>query len=297
MEIESELMPLSAKLVNAKAEEFAPKRRYTLGDYRCLIGCLTASHKCVTWKEAMSPQVRGERIATIRHDVDHDLFNARRLAREERQLGIRSTYCLMPTAWYYRHPDGDTAGWRTRDVVEIASDIRDLGHEISLHNNSVVEALVTGKRPAELLEDELSFWLRQGIVIHGTSSHGDRLCRELNFRNFEVFAEFVGVDRLQDRVLRHGDQSVELGATTLAELGLEYEAYELRRDLYVSDSGGQLRKKDAPVIGERRMEPKLDGGSMVGLLVHPIWWDLEIPEARNEEDMQSICNLMPGVCG
>lgn len=296
MKSEFELAPLSSELVSAKSEEFSRKRKYSLGDYRRLIECLGASHDCVTWREALSTPTPAERLAAIRHDVDHDLFNARRLAREEQQLGIRSTYCLMPTAWYYKHHGGWAGKGRTRDVVEIALEIRDLGHEVSLHNNFVVDALETGRDPATLIEEELSFWLRQGVVIHGTSSHGDRLCRELNFRNFEVFAEFLSVDHLKDRVLRRGGHSVELGGTTLAELGLEYEAYELRRDLYISDSGGQLRRKEAPEIGDRRME-RPEGRSVIGVLVHPIWWDVELADARGEDDVRAVCQLVAGVPG
>jgi hypothetical protein len=63
----------------------------------------------------------------------------------------------------------------------------------------------------------------------------------------------------------------------MAEFGLDYEAMDIRRDLYMTDSGGNLRAaRDARgSTGRRESTEPSRYGRIVGLLTHPLWWDLQ----------------------
>jgi hypothetical protein len=153
-----------------------------------------------------------------------------------------------------------------------------LGHEVILHNNIVVVALMHGIDPAWLLGTEIEFFRKQGVPMLGTSSHGDALCRQLEFRNYEIFRDRVWESRGGPRVVTQGQNSVELGSLVMEDFGLKYEAYDLPRDVYASESGGNWRTRldTRGQAGLSRAElPGVRPGKIVGVLTHPIWWDFD----------------------
>lgn len=184
----------------------------------------------------------------LRHDIDHDPVTAVKMAEWEHARGLRATYCVLHSAWYYGRLNG-TSYDRTSDVTEAVRRIHDLGHEISFHNNIVTVALTEGVNPEELLSVELEFLRSLGSPVTGTSSHGDKLCRVLHYKNYELFSECI-VDRNGGpRTLCYRGHKILLGAHSMYEFGLEYEAYHIHRDVYISDAGGRLRankRKAAP---------------------------------------------------
>jgi hypothetical protein len=68
-------------------------------------------------------------------------------------------------------------------------------------------------------------------------------------------------------------------------LQLDYEAYDLPRDHYITDSGGNLRvrKNTRGRAGLRRKElpnpPKYN--KVVGILTHPVWWNFDADAPPN----------------
>jgi hypothetical protein len=147
-----------------------------------------------------------------------------------------------------------------------------------LHNNLVVAALQDGIDPVAFLHEELEFFKSIGVAIHGSSSHGDRLCRELEFRNYEFFSETVWESRGGVRTIKHNGRELKLGQVSMQDFGLEYEAYDFPRDTYISESGGNFRTREETKGrgGMRRSE--LTGvrpGRIVGVLTHPLWWNFD----------------------
>lgn len=217
-------------------------------------------------------------ILLIRHDVDHDHVTAVKIAEWEYKHNLRSTYCLLHTSWYYGKLEGDRI-IHTQDLVETAKRLQDLGHEINFHNNLVVTALTNDIDPVKLLEQELDFFDSIGITIKGTSTHGDRLCREMNFRNWELFKECCDDRFGGPRTLEYESKSkrreVKLGEISMFDFGLTYEGYDVQRDIYHTDSGGNIRTREN-CKGRRDFGRKdYTASKVVGVLTHPIWWDFD----------------------
>jgi hypothetical protein len=217
------------------------------------------------------PEGRSTRLVVLRHDTDTDIDNAVRFAEWEAARGYRASYYVLHTDWYYRE---GFSGPPTRYVLRALDRIRELGHEIGLHNNAITVALRTGRDPAEVLWSELQ-WLRgHGFDVVGTAAHGDALCRTCGYNNGEVFLEaprpehgaairtIACRDGASGRLLR-----TELRPTAMAALGLTYEANYIRNRYYITDSHGRWNRplEAAASEFERRDAP-------LAFLIHPAWW-------------------------
>lgn len=277
-----QLIRLTQKQVASKQEAFARRRTFGVDDYTALLEPYR-EHESLTLDEYVRQEELGDRrVLVIRHDVDHDHITAVRIAEWEAARGLRATYCLLHTAWYY----GELVEGRyvhTEDVLDCARRLIALGHEVNLHNNLVTLALQTpGLDPEQVLVDELAFFRDAGVPITGTAGHGDRLCRELGYRNWELFAECADDRFGGPRTLLHAQEgrsrtTVELGRVRMADHGLAYEAYDVARDVYHTESGGRMRTRHrAP---GRRAYGRTDPvrGEVVGVLTHPLWWDFPAP--------------------
>jgi hypothetical protein len=223
----------------------------------------------------------GQRVLSLRHDVDHDIETALRIAEWEQARGLRATYCVLHTAWYYGDFDGiEYHHWR--EFAEICTQIAEMGHEISLHNNYVTFGLTAGVDVRAVLARELEALRGWGLTITGTSGHGDPLCKTLNYANVELFEGHTWDQSGGPRTIDGPNGSVALGSIPLAALGLSYDAYDLPRDIYIVDSGGRPRVHRATrgLRGLFKAELAEVGievpfASNCGVLTHPIWWDFE----------------------
>lgn len=146
---------------------------------------------------------------SIRHDVDHSIDHAVKFARWERERGIRSTYFVLHSAYYYI----DKA-----NLYEQMRKIIAYSHEIGLHLDTVNQNTVDGvpdyDAAATLLENELAVLRNEGFDIVGSAAHGGIRT------DLELFD----------------------GRYQLGRFGLEYEAYDLQRKLranYISDNHGK----------------------------------------------------------
>jgi hypothetical protein len=265
------LRRLSARERKTQRARLASKKRYAPADYERLLTPILDCRVTVTLAEfAASHDTVREEVVLVRHDIDHDYETALALAAWEHDRGIRATYCVLHTAWYY----GELRNGRyehTDELVRLCRQLHEWGHEVNLHNNAVVVALEKGCDPVRLLQEELDFIRGEGVPVVGTAMHGDALCRKLGFRNCEIFREAVREEFGGPRTVSHGGASVELGAVGYADLGLTYEAYDMAWGRYVTDSGGALRSRlDVPGLA-RIAHP--DGPQCVtGVLTHPVWW-------------------------
>jgi len=196
-----------------------------------------------------------QRLLWIRHDVDHDLEKARIMAAAEEEHDRIATYLFLHTADY----------WQSSDFPGAIKDISRMGHNIGLHNNAMVASCKNGgKDPLEIIEDaKKRLEDITGYAIYCTSAHGDKYCHAHGFLNYDIW----------DR-------------KTLNAFKL-FEAYFVRRDAYLTDSGakwrGQLRDKIPPFEQfEDWMSPgdtisKFNGmeAGIMQLLVHPFWWEVK----------------------
>lgn len=263
--------------ISRKQEAFAKRRTFSVDDYATLLAPYRNHEDLRLVDYVRETEIGDRRILLIRHDVDHDHLTAIRIAEWEASHGLRATYCLLHTAWYYGElVDGQYV--HTEDVVECAQRLVELGHEVNFHNNLVATALrCPDIDPEQVLAGELAFFRNAGVPVAGTSSHGDALCRDLAFVNWELFADCMhdrfgrprtALNRV-DGELAH----VELGRVQMADHGLEYEAYDIVRDVYHTESGSRARTR-YNTFGRRpfgRTDPSR--GQVVGVLTHPIWWD------------------------
>ncbi len=218
------------------------------------------------------PALNGRRILLLRHDIDHDYETALEIAAWEHTIGLKSTYCVLHSSWYYGHLI-DGCYRHSDELVHLCREVSAMNHEINLHNNYLVVALQTGVDPIGLLSMELAFLRDLDLAVTGTSTHGDVLCREMDFRNYEIFAKLVSQERRGIRTLHGPAGDVKIGQVKMSDFGLLYEAYDIARDIYITDSGGHL-KSIRNVPGRRpfgRTDPSI--GQVVAILTRPIWWD------------------------
>lgn len=209
-----------------------------------------SEHPVVPVREAGDP-----RAVVLRHDVDHNLEHALLFARWEARLGIRATYYVLPTAWY----------WGEDETPDLIRELAALGHEVGVHQDAVAEAFRRGysspvdgsvlpvgncDMAAEILTAQIEAVRRMGVEVSGTSTHGTELWRTSGVTNAFLWAAGYTAD----------------------DFGLQYaDVYHLhRKALYISDNRGGW---NAPL----RKEP----GRSTHVLTHPAHWAIE--ELAEEE--------------
>lgn len=211
-----------------------------------LAAFLDSSDGTITLREAAAGNHDPRKVA-VRHDIDHNIEHAAKLADWEAAHGFRSTYYVLHTAWYY-HDEPD-------ETKACALHIQSLGHEVGIHNDTVGatwrsdDTQIEGSTvpagncylAAQLMRRELTRLRSWGLEITGSAAHGTPLWREHGITNNDLWA--VGY-RPED-------------------FGLEYEAYHLRRrQHYISDNHGKWT------------EPLQPHPHQLQLLTHPCHWNL-----------------------
>jgi hypothetical protein len=271
-------VPLGVKTLKRHSRRLAARKAFHRLDYQRLVEPWVEGRVVLTLAEAMGRDAKpAENVTYIRHDIDHDLEAAVWIGRWEAEHGIRSTFCVLHSAWYYG--PFERGGYRHgAEMIDAMLELQGLGHEINFHNNMVTLGLITGIDPDMLLHAELGYLRTQGLRIRGTAAHGDALCRKLGYFNQELFRETPWGSNGGRRTIVHDGHAVELGRTPMAMFGLEYESYDLPRDLYITESGGRPRilRDTRGRNGLRRWEcpDRVPHGHIVGILTHPQYWDM-----------------------
>ena len=210
------------------------------------------------------------KVCLLRHDVDYDIDQAVKMAEVEYEVDVQSTYFVLHTAGYYK-----AAGF-----IEKCRYLQDLGHEVGLHNNIITVALAKPYECTEkLLAQELAYLRDNDLDIRGTVAHGDDLCHELNYINYQIFKGCEARNR-PDNIA-----GVEFYTIDMADHGLDYEALFIKRHSYLSDSGRMWSwnypKKAEPIESHQESQDVIayvnklgavEGEFVLQVLVHPIWW-------------------------
>lgn len=192
-----------------------------------------------------------EKSWIIRHDVDNLINRSVQMAQLEHKYKVRTTYYML---------NYDTNIPRDRNYFYQSIDeyrlINSLGHHIGWHNNALSEFLMTNQTLKECIELPLMFLRELGIPILSTASHGDQLCRKMNYVNYQIWNEFdKGNDLQHDRF-------------DLKQFGFTHEAYLTNRTHYLSESGGNWQVNPLEYIQEW-----IDNGTgNLQILIHPQWW-------------------------
>lgn len=158
-------------------------------------------------------------LVGIRHDIDHDIFKAHRIARAESDKGIHATYFVLHTAKYY-----------SDNIFPLIREIQDMGHEIGFHNDLYTLKVLKHENMENVLNAELDKFKKYGIDIVGTAAHGSQYRHKYRYNNLDVWKEIDMTEYFQ------------------------YEAYYLNYDKYYSDcsNGWQYDMPDLDA-GDRAM--------------------------------------------
>jgi len=232
----------------------------------------------LTFKELVTKGKKNKKNIILRHDIDYCLESAVEIARIEEKAGVRSTFFLLPPgspkSLYFDY---------SRKFVNKCKRISDSGHDLGLHNNALTKHLNTNENLRAILKKPLDFLRKKGIEICGTSCHGDPLCYNVKYYNYEIWKEF---DPSKNEPLNRW----KIDKVSLNDFGLLYEANFLDYDFYLSDSGGEWRgiviNKKIPKYFERSLAKsehnigiavvdefkKADKG-VFQILTHPCWWE------------------------
>jgi hypothetical protein len=134
------------------------KFRGTL-EYEALISSIDAN--IITFNDMVDDNYDADsRNVIIRHDVDVDLDRALNFAREENKLGVQSTYFLLHSSRYFDY---------SNEFSEKCQELIELGHNIGLHNDSLVQYFSRRKKDIQdHLNKPLDFFRENGIEIRGT---------------------------------------------------------------------------------------------------------------------------------
>ena len=119
-------------------------RDFTIHKFRRLCEAIASTYSTVTIAEDMDNQ-HLDRFILMRHDVDRMPGHALETARIEHELAIRATYYFRSTRSVFR-PD-------------IMRQIRDMGHEIGYHYETLSEANGDPDKAIELFQSHLDAFM------------------------------------------------------------------------------------------------------------------------------------------
>lgn len=206
----------------------------------------------------------------VRHDVDDDFDKSMRLAEIEAKEGIRATYFLLPGRSYFDYSE---------KFLKAVSKMASLGHEIGYHNDALGEWRVFGgQKPLEdIIWKPLKALRSLGIEVVGTACHGNPLGKAEGWMNFDLWL---------DSPREPGPGYPQgLPRFLLSHFGLQYEAYWLKKNAYLSDNhtgwtGGvnaSIYHHEVPGKGQDKRAQILESfegfqHGMLQILVHPQHW-------------------------
>lgn len=161
--------------------QFLNGRDFTIHKFQSLCEAIVANYPTITMAEYVEGR-RPERFVIMRHDVDRMPGHALETARIEEGLGIRATYYFRAKRGVFK-PD-------------IMRKIRDLGHEIGYHYETLSDANGDRDRAIALFQFHLNKFRNicevRTICMHGRplSNYDNRkLWDNFDFKDFGLSGE------------------------------------------------------------------------------------------------------------
>ena len=210
---------------------------FTLDNYRRIVELAKERYTFIGYNEIKNKQ---SQVCLWRHDVDHSVEQALKLATIENQLGVSATYFIQLSSDYYNVFDPR--------VNKIIREIIDKNHKIGLHFHSAVYSI---KNESELIS-------------------------KLSFER-DTLEKLLDIDI---NVFSFHNPTTELAGQPIASVFNEFEyagmtntyAEEIKEKyVYCSDSNGYWRHKRLEDFLKER-QPRIQ------VLTHPVWWQ-DIPMA------------------
>jgi hypothetical protein len=279
-------------VIEARRRALRQRRSFGPADLGALRALVSSARSVLLLRDAAAtPSEARAGAISVRHDMDHDLENSVLFAEWEASVGIRSTYFVLHTDWYWGNDPDHPSRFLLRALRRIAAH----GHEIGLHNNAITAALRFGGDPANHLARAVNALRREGFEISGTAAHGDDICHVAHYDNGEVFVGATAGFGAPDRVIRWQDEETGRTAETrlrpvaMADLGLSYEAKYLGPLLYLSDTGGRWSVPFEPMV-----ERFARGDAFLHVLTHPVWWALQGEVVRPRTTSRTAADVVIG---
>jgi hypothetical protein len=266
--------------------------RAKVASYRAFLeALLELGLPSLTHRNAIALDADEARYLCVRHDVDHNLETALAMAKLEHALGIRASYYLLPPGDYNKLENyyGRIEGKRliqSARLGEITKEIAALGHEIGLHNDFLQLSRRMGRSVDDLVLEQITYFHALGVEVVGSASHGSRFARAHNYVNYEIFAECARPQSVRRQITFDNGDAFDMFSIPMCSLGLEYEAYSIVRDVYISDTGsrmlvgGEYHDQLVPTM----LSDLVGTASRVVVLIHPDWWKLS-----DSEKLTSFC--------
>ncbi len=236
-----------------------------------------AELNCISMNKYLRLKDKKEKFMLIRHDVDHDIWTAKKMAVIETENNIQSTFFILHTAPYFRN--------NVKQTMKICREIQSLGHEIGLHNNLITSFFKNNTDPYRELCELMNLFKKEGISISGTAAHGSRFIQNINksldknsiikYANYFVFSEIYKnkLMLIKDKILPpdliFNNIKLKLPCINMNDFDLQYEAYFIHFDKYVSDAGRKFWSVGNDPLKEIN---NLSNGDVLQCLLHPIWW-------------------------
>ena len=196
----------------------------------------------------------------LRHDVDDRGWpSVWHMAKWEQDRGIEST-------WYFLH----TAPYWGIEMLPVLRDLVTMGHEIGLHNNAVAEGFRTGDDPFGIFSHakfQLETW--SGVEVRTTAAHGDILCHQRGFVNYDMFLECCKPGENPQYFYEYQERR------SYRDFGIDYAGDWLPRAAYMSDSGGRWADYPGNPTLDQALRDFPYSGRMI-VLQHPDWWPPEL---------------------
>lgn len=198
------------------------RRKFTLEKYEEFLQSIS-KYKVLPLNEFRNYHNDKEVVIGLRHDSDENWPATMNMLQVEFQHNIRSTVFVLHSSMYFSEPTF------IRDLHKAQSG----NFEIALHNDCM-----TYLGPKGMMHQSLKKLRDAGLIITGTSAHGDKKHKNIHF--WEQFNK--------------------------ADFGIEYESYELDHNLYFSD---------CTFINGHRWHPdmidwnEINPGSRIQVLIHP----------------------------
>lgn len=245
--------------INAEDRPYAG--RCTWNDYQKLLRELSKEkYRVLPLGEFMEDHSTDKVLVGLRHDSDSHLLKALQMAEMEKAAGIRSTYFLLHSARYYGTVrDGFMI--RNGAIDDLARQLHEMGFEIGIHRDLFNMMWNHHFEPRAFMKEEVAYYHSLGVPVIGTAAHGDRttIGRKLNER--WIFSEFgkTGAFVLNGTRYPYGEHATR-------DFGVEYEAYLLKYNTYLSDTAGK------PVEEMIETLASLPPGARCVILIHPEHW-------------------------
>lgn len=249
-------------------EKYKNHANYTWNQYKELLTELSKDKYVVLPMNLMKDYYDTTKVIVgMRHDVDVQIFKAVEMAEIEYLYGIRSTYYILATAYYYgSFEDGKMI--RNKCMGDMYLKLSFLGHEIGIHNDLLTVMIQYKNNPMLFNQDELDYYKSLGITIYGTAAHGSEIAKE-TVSNFQIFSNFSTKSDIQ-----YKGKTFQIGQHSLNEYGFTYEAYFVDYNKYYSDVGGAWNFEndfEGVLNSLQRSKP----GDRIQILTHPVWWGKE----------------------